>query len=118
MEPVYQLSGGRPLPENAWAKHKHPLAGRSGLLGENDVSRYLDAIPPAQMLQRGLSLCENLDLLPGQQRAMPGRFIPPPALARQNALRVQTHRQMRNVKGKVAGGSACGRKIIGNCIRK
>ena len=74
----------------------------SGILGEDDVSRYLDAIAPAQFLQQGLSLCENLDLLAGGQPRIPGRFIPPPEAARQRALSAHTHHQMRKTMAKVA----------------
>lgn len=67
----------------------------SGILDEVDVSRYLDSIPAPSQLQRGLSLCENLEQLSTAPRAIPGRFIPPPQLAKLQATRTQAHRQLR-----------------------
>ncbi len=67
----------------------------SGILDEPDVSRYLDAIPDPGKLERGLSLCENLERLPGLARALPGRFIPPPEQARLQAEKMRLHRELR-----------------------
>ena len=67
----------------------------SGILDEADVARYLDAVPEPGELERGLSLCENLDRLPSEPRALPGRFIPPPVVARIQAEKVRAHRQVR-----------------------
>ncbi|RLQ20877.1 hypothetical protein DWB85_15025 [Seongchinamella sediminis] len=72
----------------------------SGILGEADVSRYLDAMPAPGTLERGLSLCENLDQLPSVTPRTPGRFIPPPALARQQAAKLRSHRQMHQRSGR------------------
>ena len=74
----------------------------TGILGQDDVSRYLDASAPSQMLKRGLDWCENLDLLTSGQQLIPGRFIPPPEAARQRALSAHTHHQMRKNAGKAA----------------
>ena len=68
----------------------------TGILDEADVSRYLDGIPSPSVVQRGLGLCDSLLLLPDSGRLIPGQFIAPPELAHQHALRVQTHKKMRD----------------------
>ncbi|TDG15728.1 hypothetical protein E2F43_05750 [Seongchinamella unica] len=76
----------------------------SGILDVADVSRYLAAIPEPRKLQRGLSLCENLDRLASAPGALPGKFIPPPELARRQVEKIRSHRQMRQRSGRGRAG--------------
>ena len=71
----------------------------SGILDEADVSRYLDAIPAPNPVKRGLGLCDSLLLLPSNGRIIPGQFVSPPQLAREQAMRAQTHKRMRDRNG-------------------
>jgi hypothetical protein len=73
----------------------------AGILDEADVSRYLSAVPETKELRRGIGLCESLVLLPGNvSGSLPGQFIAPMALARQRAIQVETHRQVRERAGR------------------
>lgn len=72
----------------------------AGILDEADVSRYLDAMPDTQDLERGIGLCESLVLLPSVNPAIPGQFITPIDLSRQRALQVDTHREVRERAGR------------------
>jgi hypothetical protein len=65
------------------------------ILGEANLSRYLNAVPETRELQRGIGLCESLQRLPGVPWSVPGKFISPLDLARQRARQVSTHRQVR-----------------------
>ncbi|PLW70924.1 hypothetical protein [Pseudohalioglobus lutimaris] len=67
----------------------------AGILGEADVSKYLDALPETEDLERGIGLCESLVLLPSFNQPLPGKFIAPMELARHRAIQVGTHQQMR-----------------------
>ena len=67
----------------------------NGILDEADVSRYLDALSATRDMERGIGLCESLNQLPATGQSLPGRFIVPETLARQRALQVNTHRQLR-----------------------
>lgn len=71
----------------------------TSILDEGDVSRYLDNMPATEDLERGVGLCESLQRLPNSSGTLPGRFIAPPELARIQAQRVHTHREMRGRTG-------------------
>jgi hypothetical protein len=71
-----------------------------GILDEGDVSRYLEALPETEELQRGTSLCEGLTLLASARQALPGQFISPMALAHKRAIQVSTHQRMRDRAGR------------------
>jgi|GEM_PF-426297 len=73
------------------------------ILGEDDISRYLNSVPATRDLRRGIGLCESLEQLPGLPWSLPGKFIAPLDLARHRAVQVKTHRQMheRTQRGRV-----------------
>jgi hypothetical protein len=67
----------------------------SGILDEADVSRYLGSLPPERNIQSGLGICDSLPLLSNADRSIPGRFVKPTEIAREQILRLNTHRVMR-----------------------
>lgn len=67
----------------------------SSILNEADVSKYLDAVPDTQELERGFGLCESLLSMPSVTQAPPGKFIAPIQLAQQRAMQINTHRAVR-----------------------
>jgi hypothetical protein len=72
----------------------------ANILDEADVSRYLDNLPATEDLERGMGLCESLERLSNSNGTVPGRFIAPPELARIQARRFDTHREMRAQAGR------------------